>query len=70
FVDSNQAITIHHVLLSKEGYHQSTHNLVGTCQRKQNQAAYLGLDLLRRYLQKTSCNGNGSAHQKSFSTTM
>ncbi|MEQ1531149.1 MAG: molybdopterin-binding protein, partial [Methylococcales bacterium] len=36
FVDSNQAITIHHVLLSKEGYHQSTHNLVGTCQRKQN----------------------------------
>lgn len=38
-------------LLTPQGYWHSKHTVAGSLQRKQNQAAILALDLLRRYLQ-------------------
>lgn len=38
-------------LLTPQGYQHSRHTVAGSLQRKQNQAAILALDLLRRYLQ-------------------
>jgi len=51
FNDKKQSITIYNALLTKGGYQQTTHIIAGTIKRKQNQAALLSLDMLRRYLQ-------------------
>lgn len=50
----DSTITIYNALLSPEGVRHSTHTIGGTAKRKQNQAALLALDLLRRYLQNTN----------------
>lgn len=49
--DKNQTIAVHSVLWADNTYQQSSHDLGGPIQRKQNQAALLSLDLLRRHLQ-------------------
>ncbi len=51
FHDKDQAIVLYNGLLTKDGFFQNTHSVVGPINRKQNQAALLALDLLRRYLQ-------------------
>ncbi|TAN69084.1 MAG: competence/damage-inducible protein A [Methylobacter sp.] len=51
FHDKDQAIILYNTLLTRDGFHQTTHSVVGPIKRKQNQAALLALDLLRRYLQ-------------------
>jgi competence/damage-inducible protein CinA-like protein len=50
----DRTITIYNALLSPEGLRHSTHTIGGSVKRKQNQAALLALDLLRRYLQNTN----------------
>jgi molybdopterin-biosynthesis enzyme MoeA-like protein len=49
--DKDVAVTVHTVLLTDNDAHQSSHTVAGTNKRKQNQAALLALDLLRRVLQ-------------------
>jgi hypothetical protein len=51
FHDKDQAILLYNVLLTGDGFHQTTGSVAGPIKRKQNQAALLALDLLRRYLQ-------------------
>jgi len=51
FHDKNKAITLVSVLLHGEQFQQAVHTVAGPPKRKQNQAALLSLDLLRRYLQ-------------------
>ncbi len=51
FHDKDQPIILYNGLLTKDGFFQNTHSVVGPIKRKQNQAALLALDLLRRYLQ-------------------
>jgi competence/damage-inducible protein CinA-like protein len=51
FHDKDQAIVLYNGLLTKDEFYQNTHSVVGPISRKQNQAALLALDLLRRYLQ-------------------
>ncbi|MCX7093734.1 MAG: molybdopterin-binding protein [Methylobacter sp.] len=51
FHDKDQSIILYNVLLTGDGFHQTTHSVAGPIKRKQNQAALLALDLLRRYLQ-------------------
>lgn len=51
FHDKDQAIILYNVLLTRDGFHQTTHSVAGPIKRKQNQSALLALDLLRRYLQ-------------------
>ncbi len=51
FHDKDQSIILYNVLLTGDGFHQTTHSVAGPIKRKQNQAALLTLDLLRRYLQ-------------------
>ncbi len=51
FHDKDRAIILYNVLLTRDGFHQTTHSVAGPIKRKQNQAALLALDLLRRYLQ-------------------
>lgn len=51
FHDKDQAIILYNVLLTGDGFHQTTHSVAGPIKRKQNQSALLALDLLRRYLQ-------------------
>jgi len=51
FHDKDQAIILYNTLLTRDGFHQTTHSVAGPIKRKQNQAALLALDLLRRYLQ-------------------
>jgi nicotinamide-nucleotide amidase len=51
FHDKDQAIILYNTLLTKDGFHQTTHSVAGPIKRKQNQAALLALDLLRHYLQ-------------------
>jgi len=48
--NKEKSITIYSVLLTDKGLHRVSHSIAGTIQRKQNQAALLALDLLRRYL--------------------
>ena len=50
--DKESQITLYNVLLTPEGLFHQTHTLNGVIERKQNKAAMLGLDLLRRYLQQ------------------
>ena len=51
FHDKDQAITLYNTLLTKDGFFQTTGSVAGPIERKQNQAALLALDLLRRNLQ-------------------
>lgn len=45
------SIVLYNGLKTDTGFYQSQHRLAGVAQTKQNQAALLSLDLLRRYLQ-------------------
>jgi len=49
--DKDKSIVICNTLLTGDNFHQTTHSIAGPIKRKQNQAALLALDLLRRYLQ-------------------
>ena len=51
FHDKDKSIFLYNTLLTGNGFHQTTHSVAGPIKRKQNQAALLALDLLRRYLQ-------------------
>jgi len=51
FYDKDKSIFLYNTLLTGNGFHQTTHSVAGPIKRKQNQAALLALDLLRRYLQ-------------------
>lgn len=51
FHEKDQAITLFSVLWHGEHKQHATHVVAGPAQRKQNQAALIALDLLRRYLQ-------------------
>jgi nicotinamide-nucleotide amidase len=51
FHDKDQSIILYNTLLTGDGFHQTSHSVAGPIKRKQNQAALLALDLLRRYLQ-------------------
>jgi nicotinamide-nucleotide amidase len=51
FHDNDKHIILFNSLLTGDGFHHSTHSVAGPVKRKQNQAAILALDLLRRYLQ-------------------
>ncbi len=51
FHDKELAIILYNTLLTKDGFNQTTHSVAGPINAKQNQAALLALDLLRRYLQ-------------------
>ena len=50
--DKNKSIVLYNILLNGDNFHQATHSIAGPIKRKQNQAALLTLDLLRRYLQQ------------------
>ena len=50
--DKNKPIVLATFLLVDDELQQATHTLVGTLKRKQQQAAILSLDVLRRYLQQ------------------
>jgi len=51
FEDKDRTIILYNTLLTQDSLQQNRHNLGGPQGRKQNQAALLGLDLLRRHLQ-------------------
>ena len=51
FHDKDKPIVLYNALLTGDDFHQATHSIAGPIKRKQNQAALLALDLLRRYLQ-------------------
>jgi len=50
--DKDRSIALYNTLLTGDNFHQTTHSIAGPIKRKQNQAALLALDLLRRYLQQ------------------
>jgi competence/damage-inducible protein CinA-like protein len=50
-LDNNKSITLYNFLFNGDYHYDSQHILAGSLQRKQNQAAILSLDNLRRYLQ-------------------
>ena len=52
FQQKTQNIILYNVLLTPDGIRSSVFTVGGLVKRKQNQAAILALDLLRRYLQK------------------
>ena len=52
FHQKTQNIILYNVLLTPDGIRRSVFTVGGPVKRKQNQAAILALDLLRRYLQK------------------
>jgi nicotinamide-nucleotide amidase len=49
--DKNKSIDLYNTLLAGDNFHHAAHSVTGPIKRKQNQAALLTLDLLRRYLQ-------------------
>lgn len=49
--DKNKSITLYSTLLADNTVFEAQHTVAGPLKRKQNQAALLTLDLLRRYLQ-------------------
>ncbi|WP_374086737.1 competence/damage-inducible protein A [Methylomicrobium lacus] len=51
FEDKDRTIILYNTLLTRDSLQQNRHDLGGPLGRKQNQAALLGLDLLRRHLQ-------------------
>lgn len=50
--DKNKSIVVYNALLTGDGFRLATHSIAGPIKHKQNQAALLALDLLRRYLQE------------------
>ena len=50
----DQLMVLQTVLLAGGRFYQADHSIAGLIKRKQNQAALLALDLLRRYLQQAS----------------
>jgi competence/damage-inducible protein CinA-like protein len=50
--DKDKTISLYHALATANGVYQGTVTTGGPMKRKQNQAALLALDFLRRYLQK------------------
>ena len=54
--DKDQPISVLSVLLAENRFYETSHTIVGSLKRKQNQAALLTLDLLRRYLQEKGFN--------------
>jgi nicotinamide-nucleotide amidase len=52
--NKDKSIVIYNTLLTGDSFHQATHSIAGPIKRKQNQAALMALDLLRRYLQDKS----------------
>ena len=52
--NKDKSIVIYNTLLAGDSFHQATHSIAGPIKRKQNQAALMALDLLRRYLQDKS----------------
>lgn len=52
FQQKTQNIVVYNLLLTPDGTQSSVFTVGGAVKRKQNQAAILALDLLRRYLQK------------------
>lgn len=50
--DKDGAVTIHTALATETATYIQTHTVAGTLRRKQNQAALMALDLLRRFLQQ------------------
>jgi len=52
--NKDKSIVIYNTLLTGDSFHQATHSIAGPIKRKQNQAALMALDLLRRYLQGKS----------------
>ena len=53
FHDKDRRIVLYNGLLTAEGFRHQSQTVGGPLKRKQNQAALLALDLLRRYLQNT-----------------
>ena len=53
--NTEKTIELYTVLLTDTGFQRVSHLIAGSIQRKQNQAALLSLDLLRRYLDARSC---------------
>ncbi len=51
FQNQDRTIILYNTLLTADSLQQSRHSVAGPAGRKQNQAALLGLDLLRRHLQ-------------------
>ena len=51
FQNKDQSITLYNALVSEQSVHAQTINVAGPPRRKQNQAALMALDLLRRFLQ-------------------
>ncbi len=49
--EKDQSIRVQSILLVDNSFYESSHDIIGTLKRKQNQAALISLDLLRRYLQ-------------------
>ena len=56
FHDKNKSIIAYNLLLIDDNFHQTSHSINGPIKRKQNQAALLTLDILRRYLQNKPIN--------------
>ncbi|MDD1609535.1 MAG: CinA family nicotinamide mononucleotide deamidase-related protein [Methylococcaceae bacterium] len=50
--DKNGVMILHNGLLTPQGFYSSTQTVAGALKRKQHQAAFSALDLLRRYLQQ------------------
>lgn len=54
--NKDKAIIVHNILLTGDCFYQTTQPINGAIKRKQNQAALLTLDLLRRHLQHKTIN--------------
>jgi nicotinamide-nucleotide amidase len=54
--DKDKSIVLYNILLTGDNSYQTIHSIAGPIKRKQNQAALLTLDLLRRYLQHKGMN--------------
>lgn len=54
--DKDKSIVLYNTLLTGGNFFQSIHSIAGPIKRKQNQAALMTLDLLRRYLQHKTMN--------------
>jgi len=54
--DKDKSIVLYNSLLTGDSFHHSIHSIAGPIKRKQNQAALMTLDLLRRYLQHKVMN--------------
>jgi competence/damage-inducible protein CinA-like protein len=61
YCDKSQSITVVSYLLARAGQCQTIHTIAGPANHKQNQAAMLGLDLVRRYLQAPTASKSASA---------